>query len=103
MTDDTHDLREEVRALRERVSALERRLDRADDETPESDATSGGEHDDVYDRYDEQVLDQIGDVESAHPRQLMQAYERVGVIDKKKQKQRAKRLKRLAEQGGGHA
>jgi uncharacterized protein (UPF0218 family) len=90
MTDDNiSELREAVAELRERVSELERRLDSPDAETAESG---------VYDRYDRAVLEAVGDVTAAHPREVMSAYEEVGVYDGKKQKRRTKRLKRLEKE-----
>lgn len=83
MTEITAD---EFEALKERVAQLEKQL-----EYNGTSGSSGG----VYDRYDEYVL---GEVESAHnapPRRLMKLYETAGVVNKNKQKKRAKRLRRL--------
>lgn len=90
MTDEIDDLRETVQELRERVSELEQRLDSGGGET----ATSG-----PLDRYDQdakKILDQP--VSESGPRQIMQAYEMAGIVDKQKQKRRTKRLRKLEGQ-----
>jgi len=91
MTDDLRqdvdELRETVQMLRERVSELEGRLDSSDGQT----ATDGPL--DRYDRDAKKILDQ-GVAESS-ALEIMNAYEIAGVVDKKKQKRRAKRLRQL--------
>lgn len=85
--DEIDDLRESVQALRERVSELERRLDSGDGKT-----SSGG----PLDRYDRAVKENLDkSVAESHPRTIMKAYEHAGVVDKSKQKRRAKRLIRI--------
>jgi polyhydroxyalkanoate synthesis regulator phasin len=86
MTDEIDDLRETVESLRERIEDLEDRIDTGENET------AGNTQYDQYDRY---VLDRCEDVVEKNPRSVMRLYDEAGVHDKKKQKQRTKRLKRL--------
>jgi len=86
----TDELRAKVDELEQRIETLEEQLDESASDAAESD---------LLDRYDRQAIKTLENVSAAQPRAIMRAYKRAGVVNKKKQKQRAKRLKELAVEG----
>lgn len=90
MTENKDDV---VERLASRIDELTKRVDDLEDRIDES--SESGSQSDLLDRYDQYVVENSEDVESAHPLELKRLYEEAGVRDKKKQKRRAKRLKRV--------
>jgi len=91
--------------LTEWVTELEERVARLEQELAERDETHTNNNEQAenpnsganLDRYDRQVVDIIDDPVEEHPRKVMEAYETAGVLNKKKQKRRTKRLKKKLE------
>lgn len=79
----------------ERLAELEQRVSELEDKGY-SGGKSGSEND-LLDRYDTYVVENTESVEKAHPRKLMKLYAEAGVVNKNKQKQRSKRLKKVVD------
>lgn len=89
----TDDLSRRVERLEARVERLEDRLDEHDHQESSQRVTAST---DRLDQYDQHVMQAVDDVAAANPLLLRHEYEAAGVLDEDKQKQRAKRLKRIA-------
>ncbi len=89
MPDTNDDIsRSEFEALKERVATLEEKL--------ENDSVAA--QSDFLDKYDEFVVGRVENVSETSPRRLMKMYDKAGIVNRGKKKQRAKRLHRLARE-----